>query len=201
MLPNIPQDVTAVILAGGMGRRMGGQDKGQIKINDRTLIQYVIEAIRPQVNTILINANRNHDLYSQFGYPVLSDQLADFQGPLAGFSAGMQAATTSHIVTVPCDGPMLAPDLVKRLQQALRETDATIAVAHDGHRLQPVYALLPVDLLTSLTIFLENGQRKIDQWYAEHTMALADFSDTPHTFVNINTPDDRHRLEEKGLYT
>jgi len=192
--------VTAVILAGGMGRRMGGVDKGQVMLNDRPLIEWVIEAIRPQVNQILINANRNHDAYARYGFPVLRDQLADFQGPLAGFAAGMQAATTDYIVTVPCDGPLLAPDLVQRLQQALQKQDAEIAVAHDGNRLQPVYALLPVALLPSLQAFLDSGERKIDRWYAQQRMALADFSDSPSTFLNINTPADREQLEQAGVH-
>ena len=193
------KQVTAVILAGGMGRRMGGQDKGQVKLNDQPLIEYVIEAIRPQVATILINANRHHDFYAQYGYPVLNDQLQDYQGPLAGFSAGMHAATTSHIVTVPCDGPLLAPDLVERLITALHNNNAELAVAHDGQRLQPVYALIPVSLLTSLDAFLASGERKIDRWYTQHKMARADFSDAAQTFLNVNTPEDRQRLEAEGL--
>lgn len=193
-------NITAVILAGGMGKRMGGQDKGQVNLNGRPLIEYVIEAIQPQVVNILINANRNFDAYARYGYPVLRDQLADYQGPLAGFAAGMRAAGTSHIVTVPCDGPQLAPDLVTRLIHAMQIDNADLAVAHDGERLQPVYALIPTRLLASLDEFLASGQRKIDRWYAEHTMALADFSDTPQTFLNINTPEDRHRLEQEGLY-
>jgi len=193
------KDVTAVILAGGMGSRMGGRDKGQIQLNGQPLIEYVIEAIRPQVATILINANRHHAFYEQYGYPVLSDELQDYQGPLAGFATGMHAAATSHIVTVPCDGPLLATDLVERLIHALQNEQAELAVAHDGDRLQPVYALIPVNMLDSLNVFLASNQRKIDRWYAQHTMAIADFSDVAQTFLNVNTPEDRERLEAEGL--
>lgn len=192
--------ITAVILAGGMGKRMGGIDKGQIQLNHKPLIEWVLSAIQPQVKTILINANRNHDAYARYGFPVLRDQLADFQGPLAGFAAGMQAASTPYIVTVPCDGPLLAPDLVYRLLQALQDKQAEISVAYDGDRLQPVYALLPARLLSSLNAFLDRGERKIDRWYSQHSMALADFSDSPSTFLNINTPADRHQLEQVGVY-
>lgn len=193
-------DITAVILAGGMGRRMGGLDKGQIQLNHKPLIEWVIDAIRPQVKTILINANRNHDAYADYGFPVLHDSFADYQGPLAGFAVGMQAATTPFIVTMPCDGPLLAPDLVKRLTQTLQAKQAEIAVAHDGERLQPVYALLPVSLLPSLNAFLDSGERKIDRWYSQHSLALTDFSDSPSTFLNINTPADRQKIEKSGVY-
>jgi len=199
MTPINRQDISAVILAGGMGRRMGGADKGQVRLRDQLLIEYVIQAIQPQVATVLINANRNQAAYAHYGFDVISDALENYQGPLAGFAAGMGAAPTAYIVTVPCDGPLLAPDLVTRLTTALLRDKSEIAVAHDGKRLQPVYALLPVRLLPSLTHFLDSGQRKIDRWYAQHSMALADFSDVPHTFMNINTPEDQRQLETTGL--
>lgn len=191
------QQISAVILAGGMGRRMGGQDKGQLIFNGRPLIEYVLETIQPQVKTILINANRHQTEYARYGYPVVPDILPGYQGPLAGFASGMRAAATPYIVTLPCDGPFSAPDLVIRLITALKNMHADIAVAHDGQRLQPVYALLPARLLTSLEDFLAAGERKIDRWYAQHNMALADFSDAVQTFRNINTPQDQHRIQQE----
>lgn len=190
-----PQQITAVILAGGQGKRLGGLDKGRLVINETILIEHIISVIRPQVANIMISANRNSDYYTRFGFPVQSDQLTGFQGPLAGIAACMLETTTSHIVSLPCDGPALPSDLVKRLASALDMPDAELAVAHDGARLQPVYALIPVHLRDSLNTFLASGQRMVERWYAEHKMALADFSDKPEIFININTPEDRHRLE------
>jgi len=182
--------ITGIILAGGRGRRMGGSDKGLVEFAGSPLIEHVIAVISPQVEALMINANRNQDAYAAYGYPVIMDELTDFQGPLAGFSSAMHAATTDYIVTVPCDGPLLSSELVPRLVQSLSSSDAAIAVAHDGERLQPVYALLPIHLANSLQAFLDSGQRKIDRWYALHSVALADCSDIPSTFRNINTPSD-----------
>ncbi len=193
---SMQEQITAVILAGGRGRRMGGVDKGLVEFNGRPLIQHVIEAITPQVHTLMINANRNLVRYQTFGYPVIADSLNDYQGPLAGFLAAMEMARTPYIVTVPCDGPLLAADLVERLVQARERDSAEIAVAHDGQRMQPVYALIPVSLKQSLQHYLDGGDRKIDLWYALHRVALADFSDLPATFVNINTEEERDRLQE-----
>jgi len=198
MKPVSQQQVSAVILAGGKGRRMGGQDKGQLELNGRPLIEYVLETIQPQVKTILINANRHQAEYARYGYPVVPDLLQGYQGPLAGFATGMRAATTPYIVTLPCDGPFSPPDLVARMATALEKEHADIAVAHDGERLQPVYALLPINLLSSLESFLAAGERKIDLWYAQHKMARVDFSDVAKTFRNINTPQDQHRLQQEG---
>ncbi len=198
MKPIEQQQVSAVILAGGKGRRMGGQDKGQLELHGRPLIEYVLDIIRPQVNTILINANRHQAEYARYGYMVVPDLLPGYQGPLAGFATGMRAAATPYIVTLPCDGPFSPPDLVKRLATALQKESADIAVAHDGDRLQPVYALIPVRLSANLEAFLAAGERKIDRWYAKHKMAEADFSDVAHTFRNINTPQDQSRLQQEG---
>ncbi|MEW8693351.1 MAG: molybdenum cofactor guanylyltransferase MobA [Candidatus Thiodiazotropha endolucinida] len=187
--------VTAVILAGGRGRRMGGEDKGLIELNGRPLVQHVISAIQPQVATILINANRNQERYAAFGYPVIADSLLDYQGPLAGFIAAMQAVETEDMLTLPCDGPLVPPDLVERLYEARQSAGADIAVAHDGDRLQPVYALIPKRLADSLQRYLDRGDRKIDLWYEEHRVAHADFSDIPRTFINVNTLQERDNLQ------
>ena len=193
------QDVTAAILTGGKGRRMQGKDKGLVELADRPLIEYVIAAIKPQVNTIIINANRNQLHYARYAYPVFADNLENYQGPLAGFISVMKKATTSHLVTLPCDGPLIAADFVERLIAALKKDKAEIAVAHDGERLQPVHALIPITLSASLDDFLDSGERKIDLWYKQHKVALADFSDCAETFRNINTTNERDDLQKEGL--
>ena len=194
------QDVTAVILAGGKGRRMQGKDKGLVELADLPLIEHVITAIKPQVKIIIINANRNQQQYAHYGYQVISDTLDDYQGPLAGYFSAMKEATTSHIITLPCDGPLLAGDLVERLISASNAEDAEIAVAHDGERMQPVYSLIPVSLAASLGDYLDSGERKIDLWYKQHRLALADFSDCPETFRNVNTDKERDSLQDEGLF-
>lgn len=197
-------NVTAIILAGGKGRRMDGKDKGLVELANRPLIEYVIDAIKPQVEKIILNANRNQEQYAHYGYPVISDALVNFQGPLAGFYSALKSAATSHIVTLPCDGPLLPDDLVERLIFALNDKiigneKAEIAVAHDGDRMQPVYSLIPTTLTASLNTFLETGERKIDLWYKQHRIALADFSDCPETFRNINTKEQRDLLQQDLL--
>lgn len=191
-----PTEITAVILAGGRGRRMGGKDKGLVEINNLPLIEHILSAVKSQAGQTVINANRNIEEYQRYGFPVVSDAMADYQGPLAGFASTMAAAETEYIVTIPCDSPLLPADLVQRLVHALQNEDAELAVAHDGKRLQPVFALIKVKLLPSLLQFLQRGDRKIDLWYAQHKMAKADFSDIPETFLNINTPGDQEKLQQ-----
>ncbi len=194
------ENVTGIILAGGKARRMGGHDKGLIEINGQAMITYVIKILEPQVAKVLINANRNKKKYEKFGYPVFSDHLADFQGPLAGFSAAMEIVTTDYICTCPCDGPLIPDDLVARLYAGIRNQAAEICVAHDGNRIQPVYALINCNLNTSLKKYLANGGRKIDDWYAQHKLAQVDFSDNKDSFVNVNTPEDHSALSKLFLH-
>ncbi len=189
--------VTAVILAGGMARRMGGQDKGLIELNGRPIVEYIIEALRPQAEHIVINANRNLAQYGCYGYPVVEDIVSEYCGPLAGMASGLRAATGDRIVTVPCDSPFVPPILVERLNSALMTGDIDLSVAQDGQRMQPVFTMLRRRLLPSLLAYLENGGRKVDTWYASHATALVDFSDWPETFININTPRDKASVESK----
>ena len=191
----IREQVTGVILAGGRATRMGGVDKGLVPINGRPMIAWVIDALRPQVATVMINANRNHDRYGAFGCPVIDDGDSEFRGPLAGMASAMRVAETPWVAVVPCDSPLITGELVERLYAAVASSGSPVAVAHDGERLQPVFALLACTLLADLAGYLDDGQRKIDRWYARHGYESVDFSDVAESFANINAPEDRSALE------
>ncbi len=193
------QQITALILAGGRGSRMGGQDKGLTPLLGKPMIEYILEQIAPQVDHVMINANRNLDKYQRYGHTVISDNLNDYQGPLAGFAAGLDNSPTELMITLPCDGPTLPHELVSKLLKAMQSENADIVVAHDGKRLQPVYALLKRSLLPSLNEFLANGDRKIDLWYPKHRMTTADFSEVTEAFNNVNTP--QQQAEEEARLT
>src|SRR6476659_4895176 len=126
--------VTAVILAGGRGQRMGEVDKGLQPLRGRGLVEWVLERIDPQVDELLIIANRNLERYLELGYPVVRDRIPDFAGPLAGLHTGL-------ILVVPCDTPLLPDDLVSRLQEALQTADADAAVARTDQRAHAVICL------------------------------------------------------------
>ena len=176
---------------------MGGTDKGLIELNGRPMVDYVVSALRPQVSELLINANRHLEQYAEIGdCPVISDQIQGFVGPLAGMASAMESCGSPFLLTAPCDSPLVAPDLAKRLFQSLKDEDAEISVAHDGERLQPVFALLSRELLPSILCYLTDGHRKIDQWYESRRFTTSDFSDRPDMFLNINTPEQREQLEQ-----
>lgn len=182
--------VTGVILAGGRASRMGGVDKGLIKLAGKSLVEHVITRLAPQVEDLLISANRNIQRYTSLGYTVVRDEPADYLGPLAGMLSGLRAANTEYILTVPCDCPFVPEDLAKRMMMGLACDNARLCVAYDGVQTQPAFTLVSRNLLDDIRVYLDSGQRKVGDWVMFHQPALVDFSDQPFAFVNINTPQD-----------
>jgi molybdopterin-guanine dinucleotide biosynthesis protein A len=188
--------ISGVILAGGMGRRMGGADKGLIEFLGRPMIEHVAERLKPQVGEILINANRELAHYSSLGYPVIEDEIGGFAGPLAGLHKAMQVAAHPYVLTVPCDSPLLPHNLAERLMNGLMERDADLAVAKTGIQSHPVFCLCRTALLPNLEAFLKDGGRKIDAWYSTLEVAEVQFSDNAKAFANVNTPEELVWLEQ-----
>ena len=183
--------VSGIVLAGGLGRRMGGVDKGLQPLRGKPMVHWVLERLAPQVDEIIVNANQNLDEYRKFGHRVVSDDIAGFAGPLAGLHAGMKAAAHPLVATVPCDSPFLPADLISRLERQLGKHD--LAVAKTGDQPHPVFALVKRHCLQSLEAFLAQGGRKIDAWYASLKVVEVSFDDEADAFRNINT-----REELKG---
>jgi molybdenum cofactor guanylyltransferase len=187
--------VTGLVLAGGLGRRMGSVDKGLVAFNGRPMVASVIERLQPQVNELLINANRNLDDYHQFGFRVVPDEIEGFAGPLAGLERGFAEAAHDLIVTTPCDSPFLPLDLVTRLRSALESHRVDLAVAKTGTQAHPVFCLARRSLHQHLRTFLLDGGRKIDAWYATLHAIEVSFDDEAEAFANINTKKELDDLE------
>jgi molybdopterin-guanine dinucleotide biosynthesis protein A len=185
-----PAAVTGIVLAGGQGRRMGGVDKGLVAFRGAPMVAAVIERLAPQVGDIVVNANQNAAAYAALGHRVVPDTVGGFAGPLAGLHAGLAAASTPWVVTVPCDSPFLPRDLVERLAAGVAEAGAQLAVARTFDQPHPVFALVRTDVRTHLEAFLAGGGRKIDAWYATLAVVEVAFDDEADAFRNINTRDE-----------
>jgi len=178
---------------------MGGADKGLILLHGRALIEHVVTGLQHQVGRLLINANRNREKYAVYGFPVITDSVDGYCGPLAGMLSAMQSASTPFLLCAPCDCPSPPPDLAARLAVALfrERVDASVA-AHAG-RLQPVFVLMRCSLAERLRAFLIRGGRGVGEWLSAQRAAVADFSDyPPDVFANINTKDDIRRFERSS---
>ena len=201
------EKITGVILAGGLGRRMGGIDKGLQELRGRPLTAWVVERLAPQVDELLINANQNPERYAAFGHRVVPDQIPDFAGPLAGLHAALSAATHPLVATAPCASPFLPEDLISRLFEALTApgtrspwgtSGADLAVARTFDQPHPVFCLCRRAVLPHLTAFLAGGGRKIDRWYATLKVIEVAFDDEADAFENINTREELGRFETAG---
>ena len=207
-----PQDISAILLAGGRGSRMGGVDKGLQSFRGKPLALHSLERLRGtgSVGPVMLNANRNLEHYEAFGAPVFPDGLADYAGPLAGVLVGLAHCETPYLLTLPCDTPLFPLDLVPRLCAALEAQDAQIAMASAPERdeqgqtrlrKQPVFCLLRADLLPGLLYFTQAGGRKIDTWAAQQRLVLVPFDqpgDDPLAFFNANTLDELQALESQA---
>ena len=189
MNPISKADISAVILAGGKASRMQGQDKGLILFNQKPLIGHVVDVIKNTVDSIWVSANRNLDAYQAFGQ-VISDELTDYQGPLAGISSALSHTTKPYLLILPCDGPYVQTVLLQRLAQVMVETDAKACVAVENDHMHPTFALVHADMAPALAAYLASGQRQLRRFFLDNQAELVDFSDYPRMFVNLNSPED-----------
>ena len=174
---------------------MGGVDKGLQLLQGRPMSAWVVKRLAPQVDELLINANRNAERYTKFGYRVVADRIPDFAGPLAGLHAALSAATHPWVATAPCDSPFLPDDLVSRLATAMRTADADLAVARTFDQPHPVFCLCKREVLPHLTAYLQSGERKFDRWYATLKAVEVPFDDVASAFENINTREELQRFD------
>lgn len=189
--------ISAILLAGGAGRRMGGEDKGLLKLKDKPLVEWVLARIQPQVDEILISANRNLDTYVTFGYPVLPDKTEGFAGPLAGIARGLLDAKHELILSTPCDTPFLPDDLVARLLAALTPGNHDMAIPVVGDNPQYAICLMRRSVGANLAAFLAQGGHRVQEWQAGLKCAQVDFTDAAPFFVNLNRPEQLATLEAR----
>jgi molybdopterin-guanine dinucleotide biosynthesis protein A len=186
-----------VVLAGGLARRMGGGDKARLRIGGRTILERVLDGLKPQCAALIVNANGDPARFADTGLAIVADSIPDFAGPLAGILAALDWAAVhspeiADVVSVPGDCPFLPHDLVARLLSARAAARTPLACARSGERRHPVIALWPVGVRDDLRkALVEEGQRKIEAFTARHGVAVADWPALPFDpFFNINTPED-----------
>lgn len=192
-----------VLLAGGLARRMGGGDKPMRTIGGRTILDRVIERLKPQCDELILNANGDPARFAAFGFPVVADTVEGFVGPLGGVLAALEWTAANRpaiewVLSTATDCPFLPRDLVARLQAARMDQNAQLAVASSGGQTHPVIGLWNVSLREDLRhALVVEDMRKIDRWTARYRLATVDWPDTPiDPFFNANTVDDIAAAEE-----
>lgn len=191
-----------VVLAGGLGRRMGGGDKPMRQIGGRTILAHVIERLAPQCDGLVLNANGDPARFASFGLPVIADTIEGYPGPLAGVLAGLEWAAANRpdvewVVSAAGDCPFLPRNLVPRLQQTRISEEADLAVAASGGQTHPVIGLWKVALHDELRhALVAEDMRKIDRWTARYRLATVSWPVEPvDPFFNANTVEDLEEAE------
>jgi molybdopterin-guanine dinucleotide biosynthesis protein A len=195
------QSLTGAVLAGGLGRRLGGIDKGLLPVSGHPLIERVLGCLVPQVDQVIINANRHQAEYARYGYPVIVDETNGYNGPLAGIASALAAAETEYVLCVPCDAAWLPPDLASRMRTALMSSAGSVCAVHDGTWLHPVCCMVPRSLLQDLRSYLGQGRREVLGWLQRHGLVTVNYSDWPSVYWSINTQDEVAAIEKRLQYT
>lgn len=190
--------LTGIILAGGLATRMGGVDKGLVIWEGQALVARIAARLAPQVASLLIVANRNHDTYATWGR-VVADVIQGFEGPLAGLHAGLTSMSSDWALVVPVDAPLLPSTLAAALWPSIAEAlPACVPVcAHDGHRPQPLFGLYHVSHASSMATSLARGERTLMRWHDQAGTRWVNVG-TPDAFSNLNTPDELAGLLSPG---
>ena len=190
-------EIAGLLLAGGQSRRMGGGHKALMKLGGETLLARILARVRPQVGSIVLNANGDPARFSSFGLPIAPDVIEGFAGPLAGVLTGLEwarahAPRCAYVASFACDAPFLPRDLVLRLEAARDAAGAELACASSGGRDHPVFGLWPVALAGALRrAVVDEGVRKVDDWTGRYKLARAEFPTEPiDPFFNLNAPED-----------
>jgi len=194
------RDVLGVILAGGLSRRMGGEEKSLMTLHGSTTIERVKSRLSSQIDDIVINANGDAERFSHLNLPVVADTVEGFVGPLAGVLAGMRWAAENskhtHIITAAADTPFFPEDYAMRMKEA----ETQIVLASSNGRRHPVFGLWPISLADALEHFLVvEENRKVMLFVERYSNSIVEFPNAENgddQFFNVNTPDDMQVAEK-----
>lgn len=187
--------VTGIVLCGGSGRRFGGLDKPLEPLSGRPLIEHVLERVVPQVEHLIISANRHHRDYQRYGFPVVADAAAD-SGPLAGIQAAARFNESELLFVCPGDSPLLPRSLVTQLRSRLADGDGVeVVIPHDGERAQHLFLLMPRAVALTIDPYLDAGRRSVAGWLAERSVVEHRLADL-RAFTNVNTISELATLSE-----
>jgi molybdopterin-guanine dinucleotide biosynthesis protein A len=187
-------NIDAGIIAGGLGSRLEGVDKGLLHWQGVEFAQHIAARLRPYTQTLIVNCNRNGQRYQEVADKVVGDGNAEFNGPLAGLRALLLASDADYLLVSPCDTPALPEDFAEKMLACLEDNPGATIAVHDGGRLHPLHLLIPVSLADSIDCYLKSGERRMMKWLKQNNLVCCDFSDQPEGFLNVNSPEEMEEL-------
>jgi len=180
---------SVLLLAGGRGQRMGGQDKGLIEWQGEPLIAHLQRKVRPLTDDLIISCNRNRERYAAYADQLVSDEQSDFPGPLAGILAGLRAARLSHLLVLPCDVPRIDAELLQDMRETARQfPDKPLMLRHDDHW-EPLLCVIPMALLPIFENAWNAGERSPGRIMRNLGATALQCPDNDPRLANLNTPE------------
>ncbi len=191
-LESLPPPCSILLLAGGRGQRMGGQDKGLLQWHGQPLIAHLQRLARPLTDDLIISCNRNHERYAAYADQLVSDDSADFPGPLAGIRAGLFAARHGYLLILPCDVPHIDGRLLADLRATARLNRQVPVMVRHGEFWEPLLCIIPVALKDQVEQAWQAGERSPRKILLQlGAVGLECAADDPR-LANLNTPDLLH---------
>ncbi|WP_413794683.1 MULTISPECIES: molybdenum cofactor guanylyltransferase MobA [unclassified Pseudomonas] len=190
MTSNTPlPSCSILLLAGGRGQRMGGQDKGLVQWQGEPLIAHLHRQTRAMSDDLIISCNRNAQRYAPYADQLVHDEEGDFPGPLAGIRAGLKAARHPYLLVLPCDVPKIDASLLDNMRRtASQHPDQPLMVRH-GEHWEPLLCVIPLSLTARFEQAWNEGERSPGRIMRSlHAVALQCPADDPR-LANLNTPE------------
>ena len=180
---------SVLLLAGGRGQRMGGQDKGLLPWQGEPLIAHLHRRTRAMSDDLIISCNRNRERYALYADQLVHDDEGDFPGPLAGIRAGLKAAKHSFLLVLPCDVPQIDADLLDSMRETASLQPHTPLMIRHGEHWEPLLCVIPLALAPAFEQAWSEGERSPGRLMRSlHAIALQCPADDPR-LANLNTPE------------
>ncbi|NVZ69761.1 molybdenum cofactor guanylyltransferase MobA [Pseudomonas costantinii] len=188
-LDSLPLPCSILLLAGGRGQRMGGQDKGLLQWHGQPLIEQLQRLTRPLTDDLIISCNRNHDRYAPYADQLVSDDSPDFPGPLAGIRAGLAAARHGHLLVLPCDVPNIDLQLLTALRGMAQRNPLLPVMVRHGEFWEPLICIIPTALQGQVERAWDAGERSPRKIFLQLGGVGLECPAEDPRLVNLNTPE------------
>lgn len=178
-----------LLLAGGRGQRMGGQDKGLLEWQGLPLIAHLHRQTRELSDDLIISCNRNQEKYAPFADQLVHDDNGDFPGPLAGIRAGLAVARHAHLMVLPCDVPQIDASLLNAMREtASQHPDKPLMLRH-GEHWEPLLCIIPTALAGAFESAWAQGERSPGRVMRNLGAMALQCPENDQRLANLNTPE------------
>ena len=194
-------NILAVVLAGGKSKRFG-EDKNQIKLGDKTLLEHVLSKINNKFEEILIVSSHNLEIKKSENITIIPDCFDDF-GPLAGVLSSMKWVKDNQkkykwVATFPSDTPFFEISIIEEYKKRININDSSLYFIKSNNKRHNIFGLWSIDLLDVLEDDLKNNNfRKVEDWADKIGVKTIDIEVNEFDpFFNINTKEDFEKAKE-----